>query len=129
MPTPQQLVEAIKGDTGTQALTEWELCINAAARGEYSVADSLTPQGKFALRAVGGVSQLGRLNEDNLVWAKKEFIGAWKGWKPAIGPALPPATATTELLDGVGAEVVEQMRSLTQKLSLNGRVKNSAPGQ
>ena len=91
MPTPQQLVEAIKGDSTTQAFEEWDLCVKAASRGEYSVAESLTPQGKFALRAVGGVSELGRINQDSLRWAKKEFISAWKGWKPPASPALPSA--------------------------------------
>ena len=126
-PTAKELVEAIKGDEGVQAQQEWEVCIKAAVREEYSIADSLTPQGKFALRAVGGVSELGRTNSDELRWAKKEFISAWKGWKPTAGSALLPAADKSALPEGVGCEVARQMRSLTQKMTLNGRANNSAP--
>jgi len=127
MPTPQQLVEAIKGDSGTQALSEWELCVLAASRGEIGVADSLTPQGKFALRAVGGVSELGRIEQDDLRWAKKEFISAWKGWKPAAGSALAPALEQSALPSAVDSEAVEQIRLFTEKLSLNGRANKKSP--
>ena len=127
MPTPQQLVEAIKGDSTTQAFEEWELCIKAASRGEYGVADALTPQGKFALRAVGGVSELGRINQDDLRWAKKEFISAWKGWKPAAGSALAPASQQSALPSTIDSEAVEQIRSFTEKLSFNGRAKKKSP--
>ena len=47
MPTPQQLVEAIKGDEAVQVQQEWEVCIKVAARAKHSITD-LTPQGKFA---------------------------------------------------------------------------------
>ena len=127
MPTPQELVEAIKGDSTTQAFEEWELCVKAAARGEYGVAESLTAQGKFALRAVGGVSELGRLNQDSLRWAKKEFISAWKGWKPPASPALPSPPEQSALPSSVDSELAEQMQALTQKLSLNNRISKKSP--
>ena len=57
-PTSKELVEAIKGDEGVQAQQEWEDCIKTPVRAEHSTTDSLTPQGKFALPVVGGVSQL-----------------------------------------------------------------------
>ena len=115
MPTPQHLVEAIKGDSGTQALGEWELCVHAAASGDYNIADTLTAQGKFALRAVGGVSELGRIAQDELRWAKKEFIAAWRGWKPTQRLALPPAPVqSARLPESVEAIAVEQMRELTR---------------
>ncbi len=127
MPTPQQLVEAIKGDSTTQAFEEWELCVKASARGEYGVIDSLTPQGKFALRAVGGVSELGRINQDDLRWAKKEFISAWKGWKPSAGSALAPVKEQSALPPARDSEAVEQIRSFTEKLSFNGRANKKSP--
>jgi len=128
MPTPQQLVEAIKGNSTTQAFEEWELCVLAASRGEIGIADSLTPQGKFALRAVGGVSELGRINQDSLRWAKKEFVSAWKGWKPAAGSAaLSPAQEQSALLSAVDSEAVSQIRSFTEKLSFNGRANKKSP--
>ena len=128
MPTPQQLIEAIKGDSTTQAFEEWELCVLAASRGEYSVAENLTPQGKFALRAVGGVSELGRINQDSLRWAKKEFVSAWKGWKPTAAPAaLSPAQEQSALPPGVDYEAVSQIRSFTEKLSFNGRANKKSP--
>jgi len=127
-PTAKELVEAIKGDPEVQAFEEWELCVKAASRGEYSVADSLTPQGKFALRAVGGVSELGRINQDSLRWAKKEFIIAWKGWKPAAGSAaLPSAPEQSALPSSVDSELAEKMHALTQKLSLNHRINKKSP--
>jgi len=127
-PTAKELVEAIKGDPEVQAFEEWELCVKAASRGEYSVADTLTPQGKFALRAVGGVSELGRINQDDLRWAKKEFISAWKGWKPAAAPAaLSPTKEQSALLPAVDSQVVEQIRSFTEKLSFNGRANKKSP--
>ncbi len=125
-PTAKELVEVIKGDAETQALKEWELCVKAAALAEHSVTLGLTPQGKFALRAVGGVSELGRTNESELRWTKKEFISAWKGWKPPLVRALAPAADKSALPQGVGDESVEQMRVLTSSLSLNGRADNPA---
>ena len=127
MPTPQQLVEEIKGDSTTQALEEWELCVKAASRGEYSVAESLTPQGKFALRAVGRVSELGRINQDDLRWAKKEFVSAWKGWKPTAAPALAPVKEQSALPPDIDSEAVSQIRSFTEKLSFNGRANKKSP--
>ena len=108
-------------------MSEWELCIKAASRGEYGVADSLTAQGKFALRAVGGVSELGRINQDDLRWAKKEFISAWKGWKPSAGSALAPASQQSALPSAIDSEAVSQIRSFTEKLSFNGRAKKKSP--
>jgi len=104
------------------------LCVKAAARAEYGVADSLTPQGKFALRAVGGVSELGRINQDSLRWAKKEFVSAWKGWKPTAAPAaLSAAQEPSALLSAVDSEAVSQIRSFTEKLSFNGRANKKSP--
>ena len=54
------------------------------------------------MRAVGGVSELGRINESDLRWVKKEFISAWKGWKSGAGPALLPAADKFALPQGVG---------------------------
>lgn len=131
MPTPQQIVEAVKGDEGVQAQQEWEVCVKAAVRAEYSVTLGLTPQGKFALRAVGGVSELGRTNEDELRWLKKEFISTWKGWKPPAGPALLPAQNQSALPQASVGEVARQMRELSQKMTLNSTVNSPAtpPGQ
>lgn len=130
-PTAKELVEAIKGDEGVQAQQEWDVCVKAAVRAEHSIADSLTPQGKFALRAVGGVSELGRTNEDELRWLKKEFISTWKGWKPPAGPALLPAQTQSALPQATVGEVARQMRELSQKMTLNSRVNSPAtpPGQ
>ncbi len=126
-PTAKELVEAIKGDPEVQAFEEWELCVKASARGEIGVIDSLTPQGKFALRAVGGVSELGRINQDSLRWAKKEFIIAWKGCKPSAGSALAPVKEQSALPPAIDAEAVSQIRSFTEKLSFNGRANKKSP--
>ena len=120
MPTPQQLVEAVKGNPEVQALEEWETCVKAAERADMSVTDSLTPQGKFALRSIGGVSELGRTNEDDLRWVKKEFVSAWKAWTPDASRALPAAGQEPALSQSDGSEQTYQIQALSQKLSFNG---------
>jgi len=122
-PTVEEFVSVVKGAPETQALEEWESCVKAAARADNSIVDQLSGAGQFALRSVGGVSGLGRATEDELKWTKKEFVSAWKGWAPAVGPALPPASPIPALPQGVGTQMSQQVRSLSQKMSLNGKSK------
>ncbi len=45
MPSPEELVEMIKGDPQTSALHEWELCVKAAARNDREMLCGLSPGG------------------------------------------------------------------------------------
>jgi len=122
-PRVRDFVSAIKGDPETQALEEWEICVKAAARADSSIVDRLSAAGQFALRSVGGVSGLGRVTEDELRWAKKEFVSARLAWAPAVGPALPPASPIPALPQGVGTEMSQHVRSLSQTMSISNRLK------
>lgn len=118
MPTPEQLVELIKGNEEGQALVAWQQCLLAAARSDRTIIDSLSPQGKFALTAIGGVGGLGRAEEERHSWLRKEFLAAWKSWLPSLAKALPPADDNPGLIDpGVDPQAVEHMRSLVEKVS------------
>ncbi len=99
------------------------MCVKAGARADSSIIDQLSDAGQFALRSVGGVSGLGRTSEDELRWAKKEFVSARIAWAPAVGPTLLPASPIFALPQGVGTEMSEHVRSLSRKMSLNGRSK------
>lgn len=78
MPSPQELVEVVKGDAETNALQEWDLCMKAAARDDREMLLGLSSQGRSALHLVGGLYKLGMANEEDLRWLKKEFISVWK---------------------------------------------------
>lgn len=110
MPSPQELVEVIKGNAETLALQEWNLCVKAAASNDTDVKARLSPQGQSALYTVGGVFKLGQATEQELHWIKKEFVSTWKS-TPADIKSLPASrTSNPEHLDVV--------RSLSQKMSL-----------
>lgn len=91
-PTAKDLVEGVSGSGEIQALQEWDTCLKASARADNSMAVNLSEQGKFALQSIGGLYKLGQTLEDELHWTKKEFIAAWKAWRPPAGSALPPAS-------------------------------------
>jgi hypothetical protein len=42
MPSPQELVEVVKGDAETNALQEWDLCVKAAARDDREMLSGLS---------------------------------------------------------------------------------------
>lgn len=87
-PTAKDLVEAVTGGSDTLALSDWELCVKAAARADREMLSALSVQGQNALHLVGGLHKLGMATEDQLVWIKKEFVGLWKSTKADV-KALP----------------------------------------
>lgn len=91
-PTAKELVEAVKGSGEVQAREEWNTCIKAAARADNRMVANLSEQGKFALQSIGGLNKVGQTREEELGWVKKEFVAAWKAWRPPTGPALSPAS-------------------------------------
>ena len=122
-PTVSEFVSAVKGDPETQALHDWELCIKAAARNDLEMIAHLSAQGQSALHLAGGLYQLGMATEDELKWVKKEFVTAWKSWLTVVNPVLPSASAIPALPQGVSGEMSESVRSLSLKMSFNGRSK------
>ena len=42
MPSPQELVEVVKGDAETNALQEWDLCVKVAARDDREMLSGLS---------------------------------------------------------------------------------------
>lgn len=91
-PTAKELVEAVKGSGDVQVIEEWDTCVKAAARADNRMVANLSEQGKFALQSIGGLNKLGQTREEELGWVKKEFVAAWKAWRPSAGSALPPAS-------------------------------------
>lgn len=110
MPSPQELIEAIKGNAETLAVQEWNLCVKAAASNDRDVRARLSPQGQFAFNTVGGMFKLGQASEQELHWIKKEFVSIWKS-TPADIKSL-PASHTSD------AEHLDIVRALSQKMSL-----------
>ena len=92
MPSPQELVEVVKGDAETNALTEWDLCVKAAARDDREMLSGLSSGGRSALHLVGGLHKLGMATEEDLRWLKKEFVSVWKS-TPAQTKSLPQSNA------------------------------------
>lgn len=91
-PTAKELVEAISGNSDTNSLKEWELCVKAAARSDRTLLTELSHQGHSALYLIGGLHKLGMATEDQLTWIKKEFVSVWKTTNTDI-KALPQPTS------------------------------------
>lgn len=113
-PTAKELVEAVKGNSDVQALEEWDRCLKASSRAETGVINSLSPAGKFSLRAIGGISALGQVDAADVKWTRKEFISVWKSWSPSAAPSLPPASENEAVLPSPSVD--PRMRELTQRL-------------
>lgn len=113
MPSPSDLVEIIKGDAQTLALSEWDMCVQAAARNDKGMLSQLSSQGQSALHLVGGIYKLGMATEEQLTWIKKEFVSVWKS-TPTDVKALPQS----KTLDYQQLDVV---REISQKMSFNGK--------
>lgn len=99
MPSPQDLVEVVKGDAETNALTEWDLCVKAAARGDREMLMGLSPAGQSALHLVGGLHKLGMATEEDLRWLKKEFISVWKSTPADVRSLAQSNTSDYERLE------------------------------
>lgn len=59
MPSPQELVEVVKGDAETLALQEWDLCAKAAARGDREMLRGLSSGGASGTTPGWRVAQAG----------------------------------------------------------------------
>ncbi len=114
-PTVEEFVSAVIGNTETNALQEWDLCVNAAARNDREMLTRLSPQGQSALHLVGGLHKLGMATEEQLVWIKKEFVSVWKATRAEVKSL--PASKICELSQ------LDAVRELSQKMSSKGNGK------
>jgi hypothetical protein len=92
-PTPQELVEFIKGNEESIAFEEWDKCLKAAARGLREGELDISAEGKHALRFVGGLARLGQNSDDSNKWLFKEFKASRKSYAIRLPPerSLPPS--------------------------------------
>lgn len=117
MPTAEELLELVKGNSEIIALDEWEKCLNAASRGSSEVVSSLSPAGKIALRAIGGFKKLEMSEEKDHQWLQKKFIDIYKSAPVEQRPVLPAAEDSVVL-------PVADIQALTSKMSMNGNGNN-----
>lgn len=124
MPTPEELIEIVRGSRETIALEDWEKCRLAASRADYSIGEHLSLSGKFALRTIGGISRLAQSEESEHKWMRKEFVAAWLAWTKPMG-ALPEGQLRDRQQQNVDnsvpppPHVADAMRSLLQRRWLN----------
>lgn len=76
-PSPQKFFQKVLANTEDLAVLEWERVLNAAAQANYDI--ELTEAGKKAVRALGGISAIGRADLEFAVpRIRKEFIQSYK---------------------------------------------------
>lgn len=114
MPTAEELLELVKGNSEVIALDEWEKCLAAASRGDREVISSLSPAGQVALRSVGGIHALGMSEQKDHQWLMKKFIEIWKSIPADQRPAL-PAGQEKQVLPSA------EIQALVGKMSMNGK--------
>lgn len=112
-PTVDEFVSTVKGNAQTLALSEWDLCVIAAARNDKGILSGLSSQGQSALHLVGGLYKLGMATEEQLNWIKKEFVSVWKSM-PADVKSLPQSRTSDE-------EQLDSVHQLSQEMSFNGK--------
>ncbi len=126
MPSPEELLNLVKGSQEALALVEWDKCLAAASRAKREHELDLSPQGKFALKAIGGLVRLAMSEEDENHWIRKEFVSVWKSY-PATGnlPQLPAATSAQLEIEASPPppEFVEAIKALSRNKSINGNGK------
>jgi len=92
-PAPVRFLEAVGLDPSSAAATAWDQVLNAARTGGGGPASSYPPATAEAIRAIGGITALGRVNEDRLPFIKREFIAAYRAHgERAPSPALEAPT-------------------------------------
>ncbi|MDV2997042.1 MAG: hypothetical protein N4J56_006747 [Chroococcidiopsis sp. SAG 2025] len=88
MSTPQDLVEAVKGDSELLAAAEWSVCYKQASRGNRDSVVGLSPKGQTALYLIGGLSKIAASTAEETMWQRKEFIRFWLGASDEIATLL-----------------------------------------
>jgi hypothetical protein len=77
-PAPARFLEILGMDPASEAEAAWEHALAEASNGTGQPWSAYPPAHAAALRAVGGTATLGRTNQDQLAWKKREFIKAFK---------------------------------------------------
>ena len=102
-PSPARFLQAVGLDSETQAQAAWERILKLASTG--STSGSLTEPERDAIKAVGGLARLGRSDERDLPFKRKEFLLAFKqSADRQYAPALPQyekAVLPAEIIDMV----------------------------
>jgi len=102
-PSPARFLQAVGLDSETQAQQAWERILKLASTG--STSGSLTEPERDAIKAVGGLARLGRSDERDLPFKRKEFLLAYKqSADRQYAPALPQyekAVLPAEIIDMV----------------------------
>ncbi|OWY61220.1 hypothetical protein B7486_64945 [cyanobacterium TDX16] len=122
MSTPQDLVEAVKGDPELLAAVEWSVCDKQACRGDRDSVVGLSPKGQTTLYLIGGLPKIAASTAEETMWQRKEFIRFWLGASDEFtqAPGLPQAKPTqVEVAPMPG--VKQQMNELMEKMAGNGR--------
>lgn len=114
MPTPEKLLELVKGNAQLIALEEWEKCLAAACRADREAISKLSAAGQIALRAIGGLHALGQADEKDNRWMQKKFVEVWLTVPDNQQRALPAANEPVVLPP-------QEIQALTDKLSMNGK--------
>ena len=117
MPTAEELLEAVKGNSDIVALEEWGKCLLAASRGDREVVSTLSPAGQVALKSVGSIHALGQSEEKDHQWLQKKFVSIWKSVPIEQRSALPVADEQKVLPPA-------KIHALTSKMSMNGNGKH-----
>lgn len=92
-PAPVRFLEAVGLDPTSQAETGWDQVLHDARTGSGGPASSYPPAIAAGVRAIGGITSLGRVNEERLPFIKREFVAAVRahGERPET-PALEAPT-------------------------------------
>ncbi|MGL5879185.1 MAG: hypothetical protein ACRC2V_15615 [Xenococcaceae cyanobacterium] len=93
MPSPQKLIEAIKGSQETLAYEEWSKCVHAATRNDAENL-VLSSHAEKALSSMGGIKRLKEVEVEKLHGIlAKDFVNRWLQYKSAIASGLVDAPA------------------------------------
>lgn len=76
-PSPEEIVQAVGGSDEATALRQWELC-ERAVRGLDPDLSRLSESGRRAVRLIGGLRHLRGMQESDLPFRRKEFLGLFK---------------------------------------------------
>ena len=75
-PPPNVFVEKVRGNAASRAAEQWAKVLKAATG--YPV--ELDAAAKAALRELGGIAELGRIDESQLPWLRKDFIPLYQSY-------------------------------------------------
>jgi len=77
-PAPARFLEAVGMDPKSQAELAWEQTLDDARNGKAQPYSMYGPAHAHALRKIGGLTALGRVNEDRLPFIRREFVSIFK---------------------------------------------------